>query len=352
MLLGTAFAGGGAFLLLLSAAPPALSAGVALGSMGTVLVYIAVSPFLARHSTPRERTHLFGVVAAAYVVSTAAGSLLGGVLPSLIEATWPGLSRTQVYRLALFGGALLSALGIPLLVLVRETSGRVLGQGADARERAVRLDRVLALVRDPVWRRDVARVVAQFVIADGLIRLGANLVVPFFNVFFVRHLGASEAWYGALRFAERAIEVVAMLLVAPLALRFGPVATITATQLLSVPMLLVLGFAPTVAIASTAFLFRGTLMEMTVPVRDSFMMDVVPAGYRATANAALLLVGYVLAFVSTRAGGALLESGRYDLAFSLTAAFYTASALLYWRFFRAVPQAAPGRRLELAQLAA
>jgi hypothetical protein len=56
--------------------------------------------------------------------------------------------------------------------------------------------------------------------------------------------------------------------------------------------------------------------------------------------------------VSTRIGGALFESGRIGLAFGLTAAFYVASALLYWRFFRALPEAAPGRALRLAALSA
>ena len=70
------------------------------------------------------------------------------------------------------------------------------------------------------------------------------MVVPFFSVYFVRELGASEAWYGTLRVVERTIEVVAMLGVAPVAARLGPVATIAWTQALSVPMLLSLGFAP------------------------------------------------------------------------------------------------------------
>jgi hypothetical protein len=79
---------------------------------------------------------------------------------------------------------------------------------------------------------------------------------------------------------------------------------------------------------------------------------VVPERARATANAALLLAGYLLAFVSTRIGGAMFESGQIGLAFGLTAAFYVASAVLYWRFFRALPQAAPGRTLRLSALSA
>lgn len=354
MLGGSAFTGAGALILLASSTPAALRAGVALASMGGVLIYIAVPPFLARHSSPRERAHLFSVTAAAYVVSTASGSMLGGFLPRVVSAVWPSVPQAQGYRLALFGGALCSALAIPLLALVRESRGELLAPlsnpaaatGQPVAQESSRQGRQWYLAS---WlhRRSLGgqllRVAAQFMVTDGLIRLGANLIVPFFNVFFVRHLGASEAWYGTLRFAERAIEVVAMLLVAPLAARFGPVTTITLTQLFSVPMLLALGFAPTLAIASGAFLLRGTLMEMTVPIRDSFMMDVVPDAARATANAMITLTGYAIAFASTRAGGRLLEAGHYGTACGITAVLYVVSAALYWRFFSATPQAVAHR---------
>ncbi|HEX2035105.1 MAG TPA: MFS transporter [Chloroflexota bacterium] len=362
MLGGTALVGGGATALLLSPSALALQLGWALVSMGGVLVYVAVSPFLARHSTPHERQYLFAVTAAVYVVSTAAGSGLGGALPGMLAGLTEGLSRSDVYRVSLFAGACFSGLGIPLLLLVRErtpASERLerpaspaavpwRGAGEALRSRMITFGGAL---RDVAGRRGAAWIIAQFVVADGLIRFGGNVVVPYFNVFFVRHLGASEAWFGTLRVVERGIEVAAMLLVAPLAVRLGPVALIVATQLCSVPLLLGLGFSPTLGLASAAFLFRGTLMEMTVPVRDGFMMDVVPERYRATANATLLLLGYGIAFFGIRLGGALIARGQFGLAFGIAAGFYVVSALLYWRFFGARPEAARNRKLDLAALA-
>ena len=54
MLAGTAVAGAGAVLLL--AVPPlsGLRLGLALISMGSIVVYIAAPPLLVRHSTPRS----------------------------------------------------------------------------------------------------------------------------------------------------------------------------------------------------------------------------------------------------------------------------------------------------------
>ena len=168
--------------------------------------------------------------------------------------------------------------------------------------------------------------IGQFLLADAFIRVGGNLFIPFFNVYFVEQLGASTAWYGALRSLDRVIVVVATLLVAPIAVRYGAVATITVTQLLSVPCMLAFGFAPGLLLASATFLARGALMEMTVPVRDSFLMEVVPERVRATANAIMTLAGQAIAVLTIPVGARLLDAGRYPLACALAAALYVVSA--------------------------
>jgi MFS family permease len=355
MLAGTAVAGAGALLLLAVPAVTGLRLGLALISGGSIAVYIAAPPLLVRHSTPLERKHLFAVTAAAYVVSTATGSVIGGLLPDVMTALFGPAPLADVYRRSLFTGALLSALGIPLLILVREAPRErpaAAGAASPAGEPPpppAGAGRGLAGL--PAFLREHRRgvlVIGQFLLADAFIRVGGNLFVPFFNVYFVEQLGASTAWFGALRFLDRAIVVVATLLAAPLAVRYGAVSTITFTQVLSVPCLLAFGFAPGLGLASATFLARGALMEMTVPVRDSFLMEVVPERVRATANAALTLVGQAIAVVTIPLGARLLDAGRYPLACAVAAALYVVSALLYWLFFRAKPEAAPQRLKEWA----
>ncbi|MDQ3701889.1 MAG: MFS transporter [Chloroflexota bacterium] len=370
MLVGTVVAGAGAVLLLASPTLWALRLGLALASAGSVVVYIAAPPLLVRHSSPAERKHLFAVTAAAYVISTAAGSAIGGFLPALMTRLFGAPTAADAYRLALFAGALLSSLGIPLLVLVREparspagaapapagaapasagagvTGRRVSGSDGRGAPMPGVVGRLLAFPLLLRKHRREALIIGQFVLADSFIRIGGNLFVPFFNVYFVEHLGSSTEWYGTLRSLDRVVVVVATLLAAPIAVRYGPVATITLTQLLSVPFLLAFGFAPALGLAASVFLARGALMEMTVPIRDSFLMEVTPERVRATGNAALTLVGQALAVVTIPVGARLLEAGRYPLACAIAAALYVVSALLYWSFFRAKPEAAPQRRHE------
>jgi MFS family permease len=361
MLAGTVVAGVGALLLLLVPTLNGLRLGLAAVSMGSIAVYIAAPPLLVRHSTPVERKHLFAVTAAAYVVSTAIGSAVGGFLPQIVVALLGPASQAEVYRRSLFAGALLSALGLPLLLLVPDDApdiraraapgalGSAAGAGAGVPTGSGVARLRLALKQLPALARQHRReavVIGQFLLADSFIRVGGNLFIPFFNVYFVEQLGASTGWYGTLRSLDRVVVVAATLLVAPIAVRYGAVATITVTQLLSVPCMLAFGFAPGLLLASASFLARGALMEMTVPVRDSFLMEVVPERVRATANAILTLSGQALAVLTIPLGARLLDAGRYPLACALAAAMYVVSAALYWRFFHARPEAAPQRRPE------
>ncbi|NCV21071.1 MAG: MFS transporter, partial [Chloroflexi bacterium] len=254
---------------------------------------------------------------------------------------FPGTSQPDIYRLSLAFGIACSAIGVPFIWRARPNGSGSRGNddmGSDHEPESrmagipIALDKVswASVIRDPIVRRTLAR----FVLTDGLIRLGGNLIVPFFSVYFVRELGASEAWFGTLRVVERSIEVIAMLAIAPVAARFGPVATIALSQLASVPMLLGLGFAPNLGVASGIFLIRGTLMEMTVPLRDNFMMDRLPPGSRATVSAAVLLFGYAIAFFSVRVGGQMVQSGHRDYTYMIAGALYTISAVLFFRLFR------------------
>ena len=63
---------------------------------------------------------LFGVAGAAYVTSTALGSLLGGALPTALRTLAPGIDDALTYRLALVAGAACSGLGIPFLLGARQ----------------------------------------------------------------------------------------------------------------------------------------------------------------------------------------------------------------------------------------
>src|SRR5205823_14236652 len=114
-----------------------------------------------------------------------------------------GVEPAQAYRVSLFCGAVISGLGIPLLLLVRAQEPAPVRLSRTQRPAVARLGLRLSAFRSVIGNPRLAWLVAQFVIADAFIRIGGNLVVPFFNVYFLRRFGVDERWFGALGFAER-----------------------------------------------------------------------------------------------------------------------------------------------------
>jgi MFS family permease len=338
ILAGTALVAAGTLTLLAVNGLLPIGAGLLGISFGSLVVYIGAPAFLAASSSPEERPYLFGVAAAAYVVSTAVGAAAGGALPGMVRALAPDSPAADVYRTSLVVAGLLSAIAIPLLALTREAhdTRETIPGAAPAVASPVRAVRdFIAHARQPGF----LKLVAQLVLADGLIRVGGNLFLPYLNVYFVNHLGASEALYGAMRSVERGLVVLTTLSVAVLAARFGPIAVIVLTQLVSVPFLLAVGLAPTLAVAVGAYVIRGPIMEMTQPTRDNFVVDVSPARLRATALAALTLAGYAIGFATSYVSERLFDAGQFRLSFVMAAVLYVVSAVLYWLFFRAYNRA-------------
>ena len=332
ILAATSLVATGTLALLLLSGRTSIGGGLLAISLGSLVVYIAAPTFLAASSTPEDRPYLFGVAAAAYVVSTALGAAVGGALPGLVRAVATDVTPADVYRVSLAAAGLLSAIAIPILALTRETPA---GAAVEVASPFGALRSFVDHARRPVF----LKLLTQLVLADGLIRVGGNLFLPYLNVYFVNHLGASEAVYGAMRSTERAVVVAATLLVAVLVRRFGPIAVIVVTQLLSVPLLLTVGLASTVSVAVAAYIARGPVMEMTQPTRDNFVVDASPAPLRATALAVLTLAGYAIGFGTSFLSERLFEAGQFQVSFVIAAALYVISALLYWLFFHSYNRA-------------
>jgi MFS family permease len=188
----------------------------------------------------------------------------------------------------------------------------------------------------------------KLALVAALIGAGAGLFAPYLNVFFVEALGASPAVYGWLSAAATLTRLVATLLAPALATRVGTARAIGWTQLVSVPLLLVLGFSPWLGVGSAAFLVRGALMNMAAPLQVSFRMEILPRPLHGSGNALIWLADSVVRAASTWLGGALIGAAGYRLPYLATAACYVASAglFLWWFGGRAQPPARdnPARR--------
>jgi hypothetical protein len=123
-------------------------------------------------------------------------------------------------------------------------------------------------------------------------------------------------------------------LVAPLlAARLGKIGAIALTQLLSIPFLLFVGFAPGLLVAGAALVLRSGLFNLGVPLYDAFVMERSQPAVRPVAiglvNGAYA-AGYLIApTIST----SVQQSAGFAPLFIATACCYGVAALLMLALF-------------------
>lgn len=293
--------------------------GFAIGA-GQSLFQIAAAPFLSEHSTPRERTHLFSTFAASALLAGVVGSGVGGALPHLVTAAFPGTSLFAAYRVALLAGAALALASTLPIIAIGPLEERPLGHG-----------------EAPVTREDRARLL-PIALNSILIGMGAGLVIPFMNLYFKDRFHCSSAQIGGFFSVAAIFTAVASLLGPSLARRFGKLRTAVSFELLSLPFLVTLGAERRLPIAVVSFWLRATLMQGAGPLLQTFIMEAMPPALRARASSTINLVWNVGWAVSAMAAGWVIEKLGYAMPFYFTAALYATAATTFWLAFRGVPE--------------
>ncbi len=219
--------------------------------IGGAFVLVVNAPFLTLNSSPTERPQLFSLAIVVSLITTVLGEVLGGALPLWFRAlpwlmsplplwvNWllvsPPLARS--YQLALlFAGIIAAPSFIPLFLMHADRPiPRPSSPSAvpSARQRLslawqqFRLTKPRTLLSNPLLV-----ITAMYT----LLGAGAGLFLPYANLYFVQHLGASSALFGLVDGAANALNALATLAAPWVALRIGTRKTMTVTRLLSLPI--------------------------------------------------------------------------------------------------------------------
>lgn len=163
--------------------------------------------------------------------------------------------------------------------------------------------------------------------------LGAGLFVPFMNVFFRNRYNVDDATIGSLFAAGSLVMGLGFLLAAPLADRYGKIKLVVLTQILFIPSLVLLGFAPWFWLSAAAYLARVVLMTMDDPVYQAFVMEKVEESARATV-ASLLSMAWSFGWaVGPTISGWLQVAHGFTPVFLSVIAAYIIAVYLTVRFF-------------------
>ncbi|GAB4499266.1 MAG: MFS transporter [Anaerolineales bacterium] len=290
-----------------------------LSGMAQALAGVTMSPFLMENSGEEERTYLFSFASGLQTASAFVGNWLGGNLPS-----WVGQARavSETSSTAYSGALLVVAIGallslLPLFFLQR--------QRLSSAERSLFSPFAYAQQHPAM----LAKLVGPMLITS----IGAGLIMPFMNIFF-RDVHAQPDPVIGTMFAWGSLAMGLGLLIAPaIAERTGKIQLVVITQALSIPFLILLGFAPIFWLSAAAYYVRLALMNMSGPVYQAFVMEQVEPESRATvASLTNMAWNFGWAFSPTVSGWLQVRYG-FAPAFAGTILMYTISTFLYWYFF-------------------
>ena len=283
------------------------------------IMAITMAPFLMENSGEQERTYLFSFGHGLQMLSAFVGNWLGGYLPGWLGA-WRNVSAidTEAYRWSVaVVGVLFAASVMPMLFLKRN---RMVGEARS----------VFAPIKYAVEK---PRLLGKLVIPVLITSIGAGLIMPFMNVFFRIVHNQPDPRIGTL-FAWGSLAMGVGLLLAPvLADRFGKIQVVVISQALSVPFLVILGFSPWFWLSAGAYYVRLTLMNLSNPVYQTFVMESVDPEARATvASLTSMAWSFGWAFSPTLSGELQVTYG-FGPPFLGTIILYSVAIFLYWAFF-------------------
>lgn len=305
----------GQLMLIARPSPSFVILSALVGGAGGAVLMVSTSPFLAENSTGEERAHLFSVNAATWTISGVLGSFLGGAMPLIFGRLVSSAPDSLLsYRLTLFSALLLLALSIvPYCILQERRLPRA--------ERQAKPMRLVLPSKDLMYR---------ILVPEVILGLGAGLIIPFLNVYFVRHLGASAAQVGTI-FSVMSLATTVAILGAPLLdHKYGTVRTAVYTRILSVPLLLTIALTNSLWVGAVAAWFRSALMNASMPLVSKFNMEVSSPSERATLSSLVGMTWTIGWALGARIGGRWMEVYSYNFPYFFTAALYVISAIVFY----------------------
>jgi MFS family permease len=298
--------------------------------------YPAEQALIAEHTNDRQRTTIFGALSFVGVIAGAIGSLLAA-LPLLLHQD-AGFSVFTGYQ-ALF---LLTALfGIAMVLVVIPVHDEVRSQHSHQEIKGTMVSpvfhnaseekkKVLGLSASSwslIWR---------FMITNTTNGLAIGVLGPFVVYWFYQRYGVNTGELAGLFFVINLAAALPYLMAGRLAQKLGAVNTVVLTRIVSVVLLFVMVVMPTFLLASVIYLIRMVAITLSNPVRQSYLMGVIPARERSSAAGMANLPSQVAASVSPYIAGYLIQTISLNLPLEFAAAFQGLNAILYYVFFRNV----------------
>jgi len=303
-LLGTAGLAWGA----LAESGAGILAGAMMAGAGTATWRVTMGPVLMAIAPPDIRSRAFSWNVAALLASGSVWTAAAGALP-----TWwsdlTGASSIAGIRAGLLLCAAGTLLSGPLAVRILGVTATPSSAPTGAPNR-----------RGHGWRTLAVRPRIRLLVGLVLIwMLAAGMVLPFFNLYFLRVHGWSVERIGLLFGLMQAVTALLLVAGGELAQRAGPLRVLVGWVLFFPVALVGLAFAGGALLATVWYALQGLAPPATNPLLDELLLDEAAASERGAVsswrNAATELSG----LMGASAGGLLLGAGSFAALFTTAA---------------------------------
>jgi len=287
--------------------------------IGSSLAGVVSGPFLMENSGELERTYLFSISSGLRMAAFSLGDWLGGYLPTWFSGVFDvsAVSPTAYAWAIGVSGALVLVATLPRLMLKRNL--------APAEERSI-----FAPIS---YAKEHPGMLTKLLLPMFVTSIGAGLIMPFMNIFFSNVHNQPDPVIGTM-FAWGSLAMGVGLILAPaFADRYGKIRVVVFTQALSIPFLALLGFSPWFSLSAMAYYVRLTLMNMSSPVYQTFVMEQVESESRAMVASLNSMVNSFGRAFSPMISGWLQVGYGFGPSFIGTIALYITSIVLYYLFF-------------------
>lgn len=362
---------------LTTSAPIMLAASLANGILSSAY-WVTNIPILTESVAPRERVRVMSLNSFLLLGIGALGGLIGGAVPELVGAI---LHQPAFSAVPLRWGVLVAALAVlaptaplafmqelppleaeaptaigpaPLPDAIPAESEAPVALATSAPDTAAdsvsSATSTTSATSDGAAKRSVTGGVARLrgrlalpmlfaalLLPDLLFTTGEGAVAGLLQLYFRLRFLLEPGTLGALAAGAGLLCGVMALLAPPIARRLGKLRAIVAVEVLSAPVMLLIGFAPTVALSVAGEFTRNILRGVFDPIYATFAMERVEDRHRATLSGFYSLTWSIGYSIGPAMAGWLQQNVSLSASFGLGAACLLVAATILYTFFRNAP---------------
>jgi MFS family permease len=279
------------------------------GGIGEAMYMSTWNAYLADTTSGEQRAATFGLSFVTFTLTSGVGSFLPAVFPLV------PLGLLDAHRLFF---VLLGVMGLGTTLTVLKWARDV----------------PLKTSRKSILPHKSLGIIAKFSTANMMIGLGAGLIIPLIPTWFYLRFSVTDVFSGPLIAVSNIAMGLAAVWSPSIARRIGLVKGIVATQAVSTLFLFAMPFAPAAIVAGPLYVVRAMLMNMSSPLSDTFLMNMIAEDERATASSFNVVIWRLPNAASTVIGGSLLNGGDLSLPFYLCTLLYVSSIALFYALFK------------------